>query len=73
MIDLIPSPEPSAPRPQPTGCATCDQLQAEMAIVQKSIARRRTLGAMLDLHFRSRHPELVEALTGIGRAATRAP
>lgn len=69
MVDLVPPPEPSAPRPS-TGCSTCDQLRAEMDAKSKSIARRRTLGAMLDLHLRSRHPELVAELRALD---TRSP
>lgn len=42
-----------------TQCLTCEMLRTEAARLNKTIAQRHTLGALLDAHFRSRHPELL--------------
>lgn len=43
-----------------TQCLTCEMLRTEAARPNKTIAQRHTLGGLLDAHFRSRHPELLQ-------------
>lgn len=49
----------------------CERLRIDLAQSQKTIAMRRTLGGLLDLHLRNRHPEMLIQLQllGIGTKA----
>lgn len=44
----------------------CERLRTDLAPSQKTIAMRRTLGGLLDLHLRNRHPEMLLQLQALG-------